>query len=154
VGAFSFKSVGQTTQQISQQPTGSKPPVGIKTPLELGANEGIFKMHFNVADQLHDNLKNLLLTNWGDRPVHYYLGANLRKLTTEFVSQEDFDISAATNIKDAVGKWMPFIDLEGFLTEIDHTDNKNTAKVNLTVTYNIPAINVKSRKLQIILYVV
>lgn len=154
MGVFNFKSVGQTLQSVQQRTTSSAPPVGIKTPLEIGSSEGIFAMHFSTADQVHDNLRNLLLTNWGERLVHYNLGANLRQLTTEFVSQEDFDTAATTNIKNTVATWMPFVELESFLSTIDRAHNKNTAVVVITITYNVPALNVRARQLEIVLYVV
>ena len=38
-------------------------PLGIKTPLRLGVTgrSNLFDMHFQPADQLHDNLKNLII---------------------------------------------------------------------------------------------
>ena len=154
MGAFSFKSVGQTSEEQALEPTVTSPPVGIKTPLELGTNEGIFAMHLETADQIHDNLRNLLMTNWGDRLVHYDLGANLRKLTTEYVSLDDFDTAAITNIKNAVSRWMPFVDLNNFISEVDTTDNQNTSVIRITILYNVPALNITNRKLQVVLYVV
>lgn len=154
MGTFNFKSVGKTVEQSLQALSSSAPPVGIKTPLEIGFNEGIFAMHFNNAEQIHDNLRNLLLTNWGERVIHYAFGANLRKLTTEFVSQDDFDTVAIANIRDAVNKWMPYVDLEDFSSVVDHHDNKNTAIIRVTITYNVPALGVKGKKLQIVLYAI
>ena len=154
MGTFNFKSVGKTVEQSISSLSSSAPPVGIKTPLEIGFNEGIFAMHFNNANQVHDNLRNLLLTNWGERPVHYKLGANLRQLTTEYVSQDDFDTAAIANIRDTVNKWMPYVDLEDFTSVVDHHDNKNTAIIRITITYNVSALNVKGKKLQIVMYVI
>jgi phage baseplate assembly protein W len=153
---YSFKSSGLTQQQSElEKIVKTTMPIGIKTPLEFGAETSgdIFKMHYNLADQVHDNLRNLLLTNWGERLCQYKLGANLRPLASEFVSQDDFDSQAISRIKDAVGKWMSYIDLENFLSEIDRTENTNTAVVNVTITYNVPSLQVKGRKLQIKLYV-
>lgn len=152
---YNFKSVGQTQEQnkaekLAQAPT----PIGIKTPLQFGTTEGIFAMHFSLADQVHDNLKNLILTNWGERLGQYDFGANLRELTTELVSQDDFDTQAITRIKNAVGRWMSFVDLENFISEIDRTENQHTAIIKLTITYNVPALNVKGRKLQVVLYAI
>src|SRR5258706_463760 len=146
MGSFSFKSVGKTreerlVQKLIQSPT----PIGIKTPLRLGTQEGILAMHFSLADQLHDNLRNLLLTNWGERLGLYDYGANLRQLMTEFVTQDDFDSQAIERISGTVQRWMPFISLEDFLSEVDHLENKNTAIVRLTITYNIPALNVSKK---------
>jgi phage baseplate assembly protein W len=154
MGSFTFKSVGKTQEQKKVEAlVQSATPVGIKTPLRLGTSEGLLGMTFNLADQIHDNLRNLLLTNWGERLGFYDFGANLRPLTTEFVSQDDFDSKAIDRIKAAVGRWMPFVDLEDFTSVVDRTENKNTGIIRITITYNIPALNVKLKKLQVSLYV-
>ena len=155
MAAYSFKSVGKTREQIAEETLEvSRIPFGIKTPLALGTSEGIFAMNYSLADQFADNLKNLLLTNWGERLGLYQFGANLKPLTTEFVSQDDFDSEAIVRIKDAVEKWMPFVDLEDFSSEVDRLENKNTGIIKISITYNVPLINVSRKGLQIVLYVV
>lgn len=155
MGTFTFKSSGVTQdQQIVNSLLASPVPIGITTPLRFGSAEGIFAMSYNLADQVHDNLRNLILTNWGERLGFYDFGANLRELTTDFAAQDDFDSQAIQRIGSAVAKWMPFVNLESFISEIDRTEqHKHTATVKLTVTYNIPALGVTKRALQVILYV-
>ena len=152
---YSFKSVGKTQTQIEDEKTlSSLTPFGIKTPLQIGTSEGIFAMNYSLEDQFADNLRNLLLTNWGERLGLYQFGANLKPLTTEFVSQEDFDTRAIERIKTAVERWMPFIDLEDFSSEVDRMENKNTGIIKINVTYKIPALNTNKKGIQIILYVI
>jgi phage baseplate assembly protein W len=119
-----------------------------------GAGEGLLAMNYNIADQFADNLRNLLLTNWGERLGHYQFGANLRPLTTEFASQENFDNQAIERIRNAVNEWMPFVTLGTFESSVDRTENKNTAVILIKITYSIPAIEVIDRALQIVLYVI
>jgi phage baseplate assembly protein W len=153
MGSFNFKSSGKTAvQQAVEALVRSSTPIGIKTPLRLGTQEGIFAMNYNLADQVHDNLRNLLQTNWGERLCAYDFGANLRPITSELASQDDFDAQAVNRISTAVAKWMPYISLDEFLSEIDHQENKNTAIIRITITYSIPALNVTNRSLQITLY--
>lgn len=154
MATYSFKSSGKTKSQSENETIASSPiPYGIKTPLELGSTEGIFVMNYSLEDQFADNLKNLLLTNWGERVGLYQYGANLRPIASELVSQDDFDNSAISRIKSAVDKWMPFIDLEDFSSVINRDGNKNTAIIDINITYNIPALNVFRKGLQINLYV-
>jgi phage baseplate assembly protein W len=155
MGSFSFKSVGKTKEeQVANTLIVSPTPIGIKTPLEQNSNDGFLAMHYSLADQVHDNLRNLILTNWGERVGLYRFGANLRPITTEFVSQDDFDSQAIERISNAVSTWMPFVSLENFVSVVDHTNNKNTAIVRLTVTYSIPAISQPTRALEVTLYVI
>lgn len=154
MASYSFKSVGKTKEQITEEtPAVSRVPFGIKTPLSLGTGEGILSMNYSLSDQFADNLRNLLLTNWGERLGLYDFGANLKPLTSEFVSQDSFDNEAIERIRSAVQKWMPFIDLEDFSSVVDRNENKNTAIIKITITYNIPALEVTKKSLQIVLYV-
>ena len=152
---FSFKSVGKTREErLTQQLIESDTPIGIKTPLRPGTQEGLFAMHYNLPDQVHDNLRNLILTNWGERVGFYDFGANLRPLMTEFVSQDNFDVQAIERISSAVQRWMPFVSLETFESIVDRVQNKNTAIIKLTIVYNIPALNVSKKAMQVTLYAI
>lgn len=154
--AISFKSVGKTKeQQVVQSLNNSPTPIGIATPLKFG-NDTLFNVHYSLADQVHDNLKNLIQTNWGDRLGLYDLGANLRPLLSEFVSKDDFDGKAIERISGAVGKWMPYISLETFDSSIDRIANSSsggTAVVKLTIVYSVPALEIRRRALEVTLYV-
>lgn len=154
MGSFSFKSSGTTAEQttINAQPA-AVPPVGIRTPLALG-NDDLLVMSYDLSVQLTDNLRNLILTNWGERVGLYNYGANLRPLMTELVSLDDFDTQAITRIKSAVGRWMPYVDLQDFLSQPDRQDNRKTAVVRLTITFNIPSLNVRGRRLEVLLYAI
>jgi phage baseplate assembly protein W len=154
MATINFKSVGVTSTQLTQQAIQTSPlPIGIKTPLELGGQDGLLVMHYDLIDQLSDNLRNLLLTNWGERLCQYFFGANLRPLTTEYSSQETFDNEAVVRIKNAVSTWMPFIELVDFVSEVDRKENKSTGVIKITISYNIPALNAIDKRIQIVLYV-
>lgn len=154
MGSFNFKSVGKTQLQRATTELEVTPlPIGIKTPITIGT-DSLFEMHTSMADQVHDNLRNLILTNWGERLGLYYFGANLRPITTELVSLDDFDAAAVSRISDAVSRWMSYVSLEEFLSEVDRTENTNTAVVRLTITYSIPMLNVTKRTLQVTLYAI
>lgn len=152
---INFKSVGiesQTVQQTAAEIV--QLPIGIKTPLELDASgKNFFVMNYELENQIADNLRNLLQTNWGERLGHFFFGANLRPLTTEFVSQDNFDSEAVVRIKSAVSKWMPFVDLVDFISEVDRLENKSTGIIKINITYNIPNLQVYGKKIQTVLYV-
>ena len=156
MASYNFKSVGVVesslpiTGFIARKPI----PFGIATPLQIGATEGILVMNYGLDTQFADNLRNLLLTNWGERLGQYKFGANLKPLTTELSNMIDFDNQAIQRIRDAVDTWMPFIDLENFVSTIDRNENKNTAVIKISINYNIVALNVYNKGLQIVLYVI
>ena len=155
MATYNFKSVGKTqVKKKEEELKVTQIPYGIKTPLQIGNDTGIFVMNYSLADQFADNLRNLLQTNWGERLGLYDFGANLQPLTTEYVSQEDFDTEAINRISTAVKKWMPFIDLEDFTSVVNRKDNENTAVIQINITYNIPALEVKKKGIQVTLYAI
>jgi len=158
VAEISFKSVGIKTTDPLLNKTVETPPVGIKTPVEIGVGRsGIFQMNFNPVDQIDDNLKNLILTNYGERLGNYFYGANLKPLTTELVSRPDFDSQAMSRITDAVRKYMPFVELDSFNSVFDENVDKigsppGMTKINLTVRYDLPQLRVSGRVINVSLY--
>jgi phage baseplate assembly protein W len=154
LAARSFKSVGERTSDRKFNRDIQSPPFGIKTPLRFGTGRsGIFDMNFDLGSQVHDNLKNLVLTNHGERLGHYDFGANLRELTTERLSHEDFDNEAMIRIRDTVKKYMPYINLDSFESSFKSPpDTDSVAQIFIRIIYSIPKIQVQNKGMEIILY--
>jgi hypothetical protein len=156
MGSFSFKSSGTTAQTtINSQLVTTPTPIGIVTPLRLG-DDDLLATNTDLGKQVGDNLKNLIQTNWGERLGLYFYGANLKPLLVDLVAPDDFDSQAIVRIKEAVQRWMPYIDLENFLSSFNKVgqSTKGIAQVTLTITYNIPSLNVKSKQIVVTLYAI
>lgn len=154
MGTYNFKSSGKSAEQLNIEiPNRTNLPIGIRTPLRLD-DKNLFAMHYSIVDQVHDNLRNLLLTNWGERVGLYDFGANLQELTTELSNIDAFDEEAINRIRNAVARWMPFVSLNDFVSEIDNENNNNTGIVKIALTYNVPELGVENKALQIKLYVI
>lgn len=158
MGIISFRSVGKTTALTRKEAdviSGSITPIGFKTPLRFGDNaDGVFAMHYSLTDQLHDNLRNLIITNWGERVALYTFGANLRELVTEFTTLDAFDGEAIQRIANAVTTWMPFVQPQSFESVVDNQYNQNTAVIRIRITYDIPLLNIAGKALEIVLYAI
>jgi phage baseplate assembly protein W len=159
VAEISFKSVGIKTTDPRLQQAIDNPPVGIKTPVEIGhGRSGIFQMHFNPISQIDDNLRNLILTNHGERLGNFTYGADLKRLTTELTSKDDFDSAAMVNITQAVRDSMPFVELDSFQSSFDRSiDSGNSVKgsltkIDLTVRYGVPQLKMTGRVMSVSLY--
>ena len=149
---YSFKSVGEVFEDLTDEQYIPEPtPIGIVTPMKLGFGNNLYKMHYKLEDQIRDNLRNLVLTNKGERLGRYDFGANLIELVME-LGTESADQQAMMRIKKAASKYLPFVNLVGFATETDHFDNKEVAKVDLFLTYTIPRLSQKQHGLKITLY--
>ena len=153
VRTYSFKSAGvKPNTNAEEVSVKQKIPYGIKTPIQLAASEGLFEMNTDMAKQVSDNLRNIILTNWGERMGFYDFGANLQPMVFELGS-EDGDAIAIQRISKTVAKYMPYVTLQNFQTYVDHSDNKNTGKIGIKVTYKVPRIDSYVRALEILLYV-
>lgn len=148
---YSFTSVGERQKEETIATTTVSPPIGIQTPMRLSSSEGLFEMHTNVAKQISDNLRNLILTNHGERLGFYDFGANLRPILFNLGSNGG-DSEAVNRIKTAVAKYLPFVSLQEFQTLVDREDNKEVAKIGIQVTYTIPQLDKAMRSLEIMLY--
>jgi len=156
MGTYNFKSSGitQATQQANKLAV-TLPVIGIVTPLMLGTTD-LLATSTDLGTQVVDNFRNLLQTNWGERLGLYDFGANLKPLLSDLTSPDDFDSQAVTRIKNAVQRWMPYIDLVNFLSEIDRTGRQTPgiAQVTITITFSIPNLNIFNRKTRVTLYAI
>lgn len=141
---FSFKSAGTlvTSSELSK-PTIVAQPIGIKTPLEftLGRNnEDFYKMHFKPEDQIKDNFRNLILTNFGERIGRANLGANLKDLLYDITDIESLEAEAVRRITITTGEYIPVIQIKDinirFLGLDSKIKNNNQNLSNSTVAGN------------------
>ncbi len=155
---LSFKSVGIKKTDPSLYKTLQAKPVGIKTPLELGTGRsGLFNMTFDPADQIVDNFRNLLLTNFGDRMGRYDYGTNIRAVVFDMTAKDDWDSEVMLLIKTAVTKFMPYIDLESFSSDLiekqPDTKDQYLSHIRIKLKFNIPKLGVIGRSLALNIWV-
>lgn len=153
--ARDFKSVGIKLGSDLQDrvATAVSPPVGIATPLTLSTeNMGLLTMHYDLSDQIIDNLRSLVMTNHGERVGVYDLGANLQPLTLE-LSQPVWEEEAMIRIKTAVAKFMPYVDLQTFEVVMLGSDDRGMGKVAIRMTYTVQGVQERPRAVEIIMYI-
>ncbi len=78
-------------------------------------------MNNTTIDAVRDDLKILILTNFGERPIHYDFGANLR--TVVFEQGPEIVDKIRDLITIAVNKWMPFVILNDIEVRTEDTDD-------------------------------
>ena len=156
---YSFKSVGDLRTDPVFTKEVDLTPIGIKTPLEFDSEiGGPFRMHFTLQEQVHDNFRNLILTNHGERLGNYYFGANLRELCLEFVSKQDFDSEAMLRIKSATKRSMPYIELDTFRSNITNQVRSESrphsmALLSIKIFYSVPRLKINQKALEVLLYI-
>jgi phage baseplate assembly protein W len=114
-------------------------------------------MHYEVADQIQDNLRNLMMTNPGERLGRPDYGAGLRELTMEMLATDDFESILMNRIKMTVDKYLPIVELSNFtledITTEAYTLQSSMAKVEVIIDYNVPRFQIINKKLAITLFV-
>ena len=114
-------------------------------------------MHFIHSDQIKDNFRNLILTNWGERLGQYSFGCNLRPLTFELSAKDDFESEAMLRIQDQVSKFMPYVELESFESdfqaEFGGVRPDGMTIVKLKVIYNVPKLRIIKDAIEVSIYV-
>jgi phage baseplate assembly protein W len=125
-------------------------PIGIMTPLRNSrTGHGIFEVHYNLTDQVTDNLRNLIQTNYGERLGRPDYGANLRPLSLELLGQENFESEAMTRISKAVGKYLPFVNLKSMsVTRIQDTESE-MPQVVIRIVYDVSRLG-KNKAMDVI----
>ena len=108
--------------------------IGLELPL-THTPDGYFKRTKTALEQARSNIKNLLLTNKGERLGNPTFGTNLLSLV---ISQENTDLEARVEeeIRAAMSEFLPFINIVNIETNFSD-ENMSTAIVNLRFTLNV-----------------
>ena len=108
--------------------------IGLELPLTHTQN-GFFNRTKTALEQARSNIKNLLLTNKGERLGNPTFGTNLLSLV---FSQENTDLEARVEeeIRAAMSEFLPFINIVNIETNFSD-ENMSTAIVNLRFTLNV-----------------
>lgn len=153
--SYSFNGVGQlktTVDEVNNQSI-IVLPIGIKTPISFAqTGNSLFDMSYDIGTQIGDNLKNLLLTNTGERLMMGDLGANLRDLAYD-LSSEDVVNEALQRIFSTVSKYMPFVDLQTFEPRIEKSQEGIVLLSIIKIGYNVPPAGLFNQSIEISLVV-
>jgi phage baseplate assembly protein W len=153
---YDFGSVGDRLPTLRSHEQTFDDPVKINfnpvTPLKLSYNKSeLFVMNTDLGDAITDNLKNLLLTNRGERIMQPDFGANLKAILTEFGTSE-FEAEVMTRIKTSVNKYLPYISLQQMkLEKIPSAPATGLTIISIEIVYSIPHIDLKNQQVSVVL---
>ena len=106
-------------------------PLNIRFPLKKSFG-GAFQTNNVTVDAIADDLKILILTNHGERPMNFTFGANLRSLLFEQDSEISQKIS--DRLSAAIDVWMPFLTIRSIAVTTNKDDpsvQEYTAKIKV-----------------------
>ena len=104
-------------------------PVGIGFPLVPGDP----KKNFTTRKQIHDNLRNLILTMKGERVMQPTYGSDLYFLLFEPLEESDLADAARQSITSAVETFMPFVQIKLIQVSVDQDNNRVLIEVDYDV---------------------
>jgi len=102
---------------------------GLSFPLGY-AGSGLFNRTKTLEQQAVHNIKNLLLTNLGERPHQPEFGSRFLEVLFEF--KDDALIEEVIN--EAVNKWLPYISINSVTTTVD---NVNPNRLNVSIDFSV-----------------
>ena len=103
--------------------------VGLSFPLGFVGSR-FFNRTKTIEEQAQHNLRNLLLTNLGERPMQPEFGSRLLSVVFEF--KDDALIEEVIN--EAVDKWLPYININEVITNVDAT---NPNRLNVSIDFSV-----------------
>ena len=107
-------------------------PIGLTMPLARSTGSaGYFASSDTEIQATYYNLKALLLTNWGERPNHFYLGCNLGEFLFAQQTQETKEL-ISQRIEAQVSEFLSYVNLE----KIDITFNQDH-RIIIKVTFSL-----------------
>jgi phage baseplate assembly protein W len=116
---------------------------GLVFPLEYHNQKGgFFPTSKTLKEQASSNLKNLLLTNKGERVGQPDFGAEITSILFEQVTPDLGDRIEAS-VRDAVSRWLPYINLVNVFTTLpENNPNLVLIQIEFTITIDDPnAVN-------------
>ena len=111
--------------------------IGIDLPFRKSdTGEGWFASTTTTIDAVKNNIRNLLLTNKGERYIQPRLGLNLRRFLFEQFD-EDAKSLIQSEILDTFSFWLPFVKIRDLKISMDENDSIGKNKLKIFVAFNI-----------------
>ena len=123
--------------------------IGLKLPLVL--DNGQLASTKTTLDAVKTNIKNLLLTDIGERVMQPTLGIKLKKFLFEQFTDETI-LGVETTIIDTLGYWMPFVKINEIKVKMSDNETgpgKNTMEVAIEFSLKKDITTVESIQVNI-----
>tara|TARA_B100001250_G_C19528340_1_gene669172 strand:+ start:187 stop:615 length:429 start_codon:yes stop_codon:yes gene_type:complete len=107
--------------------------VGITLPLQSG-QDGFFNQSQTTLEAAKSNVRNLLLTMKGERPMQPEFGSDLYQVLFEpIVDGGEIEEKCTIAIQEAVDTWLPYLNIDDLsITTTDEDKARNIYKISMT----------------------
>ena len=125
-------------------------PLGIKMPYGRDNQFGFFGAITTTSERYHTNLKMLLMTAKGERPMVPEYGSELKAILFEQNTEAHLDSMLEDAILEATERWMPDVIIDSVDVSRDTTNNSNNIyAANIAITYSIVSIPESENQLEL-----
>ena len=104
-------------------------PIGVGFPLTIGTQN----QNFFTSQQVHDNLRNLILTMKGERPMNPTFGCDIYYLLFEQLNDDTIQEAAFDAVTSAVSEWMPAVNIRDLELNSRYDENLVIVKIFYSV---------------------
>tara|TARA_E500000318_G_scaffold2899_1_gene3499 strand:- start:4362 stop:4778 length:417 start_codon:yes stop_codon:yes gene_type:complete len=105
--------------------------VGIEFPLDY-SQEGFFRKTKTIRQQVKSNIRNLLLTEKGERVFQPNFGSNLKSLLFEQITPTLLE-NVENNIRESLSTWLPYVNVNNLVAV---QDDRNLNQVLISLEYS------------------
>jgi phage baseplate assembly protein W len=109
--------------------------VGVSLPFTIG-NNGFFAVTYTTKEQIKSDLKNLILTNRGERLMQPDFGCNLRQAIFEQIDNGGVIEFIKNEIETSIQRWLPFVTINSIDVNADSNTIDNN-KINVSLNYTL-----------------
>jgi len=96
--------------------------ISVSFPFALSTGSiGYLESSDSIVEAIKSNVRSLLVTNWGERVMHFDFGCNLREFLFEPMTSS-LKVSIASRVQSQLAKWMPFLRLQGVFVAFSSED--------------------------------
>ena len=116
--------------------------IGLDLPIRKSDGvDGYFASTSTTIAAVKNNIRNLLLTNKGERFLQPNIGLNLRRYMFEQMNDDTIE-SVRLEIVDTLKIWLPFVEIRDLRVGTNETDSIGKNKLNIFVLFNIKKIQI------------
>lgn len=145
VKSFSYIANGlDVGQEQSTLRKNIKNPISIKSPLAVSERFGAFDMYEDPVSAIRAHVKNIILTNKGERLGNYNFGANVRQiLFNSNISNIQDELTR--NIQDNITRYLPVVELINMSVYTrDQVSELSENEALIRITFRIKGLNINS----------
>ena len=111
--------------------------VGLDLPIRKGDDRnGYFASTSTTIEAVKNNIRNLLLTEQGERLMQPNLGMNLRQYLFQQMDN-DLILTIQNEIVDVFSTWLPFVEIQDIQLQSSLRDDNDNSILSINIVFNI-----------------